>query len=215
MAYTVNWATRVVTIPKTDLTVVSATPEIYELDLIDFWTEIHDIQDSEGMPYPNIMRSNAPTTISGVTYARSVEVINNYKIEFEDGQYQVNLVGANNNLLDTRTQNQVSLNASNSAGLINGGWTTAQEAKIDSIKTTVDALPTAAEIWDEEISNFVTNGTVGKELADAMSMITDMWQIEGLDDANPMTVTTTQRTVGSITQNITGNGTTTSTVTRQ
>lgn len=43
----------------------------------------------------------------------------------------------------------------------------------------------------------------------------DLWQLQGLDKDNPMTVTPTQRTAGSITQNITGDGTTTSTVTRQ
>lgn len=119
MAYSVNWLTQVVTIPKTDLTVVSASPEIYELDVLVFWATIHGIQDDfEAMGYPRIMRSNAPVTISGVTYVRSVEVINGYTIEFENGSYQVNLVGANNNILDVRVVNNVSINPSNSAGAI-------------------------------------------------------------------------------------------------
>ena len=118
MAYSVDWLTKVVTIPKADLTLLSASPEIYKLDMLAFWASIHDLQDDEGITYPTIMRSNAPVTISGVTYVRTVEVINGYSIEFEDGQYQVNLVGANNNLLDARVQNQVSINASNSAGAV-------------------------------------------------------------------------------------------------
>lgn len=118
MAYSVNWLTKVVTIPKADLALVSASPEVRELDLLSFWAAIHDIQDGDGITYPDIMRSNAPVTLAGVTYVRTVEVINGYKIEFEDGSYQVNLTGANNNLLGARVQNQVSLSASNSAGAV-------------------------------------------------------------------------------------------------
>lgn len=137
MVYTVNWASKIVRIPKIDLALVSASPEIRELDVIEFWQTIHDIQDGEGMPFRDIMRSNAPVTLAGVTYARSVEIINGYKIEFEDGEYQVNLTGANNNLLDARVQNNVSINASNSAGLVagggSGGLTPGQEAKLNQV----------------------------------------------------------------------------------
>ncbi len=115
MAYSVNWITRVVTVPQSDLTPISA--DVFELDVLSFWAEIHDIQDGEGMPYDTIMASNAPVSLSGLTLARTVEVINGYRIEFEDGAYQVNLTGANNNILDARVQNQVSINANNSAGL--------------------------------------------------------------------------------------------------
>lgn len=118
MAYSVNWLTKVVTIPKADLTLVQASPEVRELNLLVFWSAVHAIQAGEGISYPDIMRSAVPVTLSGVTYQRAVEVINGYTIEFENGSYQVNLIGANNNLLDTRVQNQVSLNASNSAGAI-------------------------------------------------------------------------------------------------
>lgn len=118
MAYSINWATRVVSIPKLDLTLVSLSPEVYDLDITSFWAEIHEIQGGPGITYPDIMRSNAPVLLSGQTYSRTVEIVNGYKVEFEDGQYQVNLLGANNNLLDVRVQNQVSINASNSAGAV-------------------------------------------------------------------------------------------------
>ena len=42
----------------------------------------------------------------------------------------------------------------------------------------------------------------------------EIWQLQGLDADNPMTVTPTTRNVGSISQAISGNGVTTSTVTR-
>jgi hypothetical protein len=117
MAYSVNWVTKVVTVPKADMTQVSAS--VYTLDVLDFWSKIHLIQSGEeGQPHLDIMRSNVPVTLGGVSYARSVEVINGYRIEFENGPYQIDLVGANNNLLDARVQNNVSLNAANSAGLV-------------------------------------------------------------------------------------------------
>lgn len=158
MAYSVNWATKVVTIPKVDLTVASLSPEIYTLDLIAFWAAIHDIQDGPGMPYRDIMRSNAPVSLSGVTYARSVEVINGYRIEFEDGEYQVNLTNANNNILDTRVQNNVSVNASNSAGLVvgggsGGGLTGPQNDMLVAIF--VSSRDTRAILFERLITDFV------------------------------------------------------------
>lgn len=45
--------------------------------------------------------------------------------------------------------------------------------------------------------------------------LSDLWQWSGLDANNPMTVTPSQRSAGNITANITGDGETTSTVTRQ
>jgi len=130
MTYSVNWLTKIVTIPKADLTVIDAPNEVFELNVLAFWAAIHDIQDGEGITYQTIMASNAPSEIGGVVLQRVVEVINNYKIEFEDGQYQVNLVGANNNILQSRVQNQVSLNPSNSAGaiVVSGGFDSYTEA---------------------------------------------------------------------------------------
>ena len=178
MAYSVNWTTKIVHIPKADLVVISASPEVYELNALTFWQQIHAIQQDEGLPFMDIMRSNAPVTLGGVTYARSVEVINNYKIEFEDGAYQVNLSGANNNLLDARVQNNVSLSASNSAGLVVGG------------------------------------GSGGLSPTQA-AQIAEIHRRLGLDAAAPLTTTPTSILAGDIEMVITGDGETTSTVTRQ
>jgi len=57
-------------------------------------------------------------TLSGVTYARFIEIINGFTVEFEDGTYGVIGQGANTNLLDVKTDNQVSYLGNNSAGLI-------------------------------------------------------------------------------------------------
>ena len=59
----------------------------------------------------------SPISVGGVQLARVVEIINGYTITFEDGQYAVNLAGANSNIGDRVNVNQVSIRSSNSAGL--------------------------------------------------------------------------------------------------
>jgi hypothetical protein len=69
---------------------------------------------------PNLVthRHNTEVLLGGVTYARVVEIISGYTITFEDGQYAVNLTGANSNIGDVVNVNQVSIRSANSAGLI-------------------------------------------------------------------------------------------------
>lgn len=86
--------------------------------------------------------------------------------------------------------------------------------------------PTASEIadavWDEDLTTHTAPDSTGEALAAAggggdpttAARVTDLWQIHGLDSGNPMTVTPTSRAVGTISQTISGDGTTTSTVTR-
>jgi len=121
MALSIDWGTRVITVPKADLTVIQLTPsEIYELNLNTFRLWLKDIEDDEvGMPHPDTHRHNTEVTIGGLTYARTIEMINGYTVTFEDGQYAVNLVGANSNVADVTNVNQVSIRPQNSAGLIN------------------------------------------------------------------------------------------------
>jgi hypothetical protein len=115
---TVDWASRVVFVPKTSLTNLGGG--LYELDLDDFRLELKALEASEaGMVEPDIHAHNTLVTIAGTTLARVVEIINGYTITFEDDQYAVNLVGANSNISDVANVNQVSLRSFNTAGLIN------------------------------------------------------------------------------------------------
>lgn len=118
MAVTIDPQTRIIDIPKADLTLVEGT--IYEMDVNDFRLELKDIEDDpfNGIYLVDTHSHTPPVTLSGSTYARFVEIINGYRIEFEDGQYQVNLKGANNNIVDVLVRNQVSVVANNSSGLI-------------------------------------------------------------------------------------------------
>lgn len=127
MAISVDWTGVATTpyrifIPKADLTVLQAgPPEILELNVNDFRLALKDLEASEqGILWPNTHDHSTARVLSGVTYARIVEILPPYSVEFEDGQYQVNCVGANHNLGDVKVVNQVSLLIGNSGGLISG-----------------------------------------------------------------------------------------------
>jgi hypothetical protein len=119
MAISVNWATKIITVPKADTTLLTLVPfEVRELDLNVFRLALKDLEDDEdGQPWPDTHRHNTSVTLGGVTLARTVEIINGYTVTFEAGSYAVNLVGANSNIADVANLNQVSIRASNSAGL--------------------------------------------------------------------------------------------------
>lgn len=133
----VNWITGEITVPKTDSTLVQASPEIRELDTNTLRLNLKALEDdADGMPWPDTHIHDTETTLSGIVYARKFQIIAPYFVTFEDGQYALNLVGSNNNLLDVATVNQVSIRPSNSAGLINNP----------------SAMVIAAEVWQHLIN---------------------------------------------------------------
>ena len=140
MAVTINWATKVINIAKVEETGMtqiqfSPDPEIWELDVDWFRLQLKDIEDDvEGMPFTNTHIHNTEVTLGGVTFSRVFEIIAPYTVTFADGQYAVNLVGANNNISDRLNVNQVSVRASNSAGMVTvtsgSGLTTAEHDQL-------------------------------------------------------------------------------------
>lgn len=117
MAISITWATKVIYIPQSDLTFLGGS--LYELDVNQFRLNLKNLEDDEeGMPFPDTHRHNTEVVLSGITYARIVEIINGYTVEFEDGQYTVSCVGVNHNLADVKVANQVALIVNNAAGLI-------------------------------------------------------------------------------------------------
>jgi len=121
MAISITYATFVIYVPKTYLTLESGT--IYTLDSDVLRLDLKDLEDDEeGIAHPDTHRHNPEVTIAGVTYAKTIEIINGYSIEFEDGQYTVIIEGSNNNFHDVLNgilvQNQVQVIPTNSAGLI-------------------------------------------------------------------------------------------------
>ena len=119
-AISIDWLTRVIYIPKTEMSLIQEYPsQIRELDLNNFRLALKDLEDNaDGMVWPTTHSHVPPLTVGGVTLARVVEIINDYTITFEDGQYAVNLVGANSNVADRINPNQVSVRSANSAGLV-------------------------------------------------------------------------------------------------
>jgi len=125
MAITVDWGASIIRIPKADLTLVSGTK--YKYDVNVFRTELDDaMDDPAGMPFTKTHVHNTIKVLSGITFARVLEILAPYTVEFEDGQYTVNLFGLNHNVLDVTVENQVSVTTANSAGLI--------EAPVDTSK---------------------------------------------------------------------------------
>jgi len=148
---TIDWPTGVITIPQNYLSVIGAN--LYELDANQFRLDLLDLEDSEdGMIWPHIYNHNTEVVLAGVTYARSIEIINGYTITFEDGQYAVNIVGANTNFADITNVNQVSIRTANSAGLITvaGGGGSGPSAS---------AIATA--VWDRLLSAHTNPLTMG------------------------------------------------------
>lgn len=125
MAITIDYSDQttpeyVINIPRTDMTLVQSSPtEIRELDIDTLRTTLNDLMDDpEGMPYPTNHVHTAPLTVAGITLARVVEILDPYVIQFEDGQYNVNVTGGNSNISDVVVKNQVGVNTANSGGLI-------------------------------------------------------------------------------------------------
>jgi hypothetical protein len=145
MAISINWPTRVIYVPKNDLVLVSGS--LYELDVNTFRLALKDLEDSEdGQPWPSTHNHNTSVLLSGVTYARSVEIINGYTVEFENGQYTVRCIGANHNLADVKVANSVSLIVGNSAGMV------------------VSAGTSPSDIWNLLAASHNLPGSMGEKL---------------------------------------------------
>jgi len=147
MAITIDWGDRTIHVTKNYLTPLGGV--LYGLDVNALRLALKDLEDDEdGMVFPDTHRHTLPLVLAGVTYARAVEIINGYTVEFEDGQYTVVCSGANHNLADVKVPNQVSLIIGNAAGLISvtsgSGLSTAEHDKLM-------ALPELDDIEDSDV----------------------------------------------------------------
>lgn len=122
MALSIDRATSVITINQADLNLISGT--LYELPTEDvFRTQVNSLMASEeGIVFVDPIDHNTEYTVTGVTYARKIEVINGYSVTFENLTYSVRLAQSNNNLFDVDggilNPNSVTVIGQNSAGLI-------------------------------------------------------------------------------------------------
>jgi hypothetical protein len=148
MAITVNWATKNINIPQDYLTLIQGS--LYELDTDKLRLDLKDLEDDEdGIVFPDTHRHNTEVTVAGTTYARTIEIINEYSITFENGMYSVKLVGSNNNIFDVENgilnQNYVQVIPGNAAGLIiksvGSGMSTEEHQWLETVKKQTGILP--------------------------------------------------------------------------
>ncbi len=144
MSYSVIWNTGVITIPVTDLQLVSGSR--YQLLMSDFHKEIRRLEWAfdEGMAWPQILdHTIAKLDFAGADYAPFDEIINGYTVKFGPGPSRVDLIGSNNNISDVLIANGIAVVTFNSAGLqlvsVGSGLSTGQDANLTRIKDLAEA----------------------------------------------------------------------------
>jgi len=181
MNISIAWGTKIITVPRTEMTLLQASPEIRELDLDVFRLDLKSLEDSEaGMAFPDTHRHNTEVTLSGAVYARVVEIINGYTVTFGDGQYAVNAVGANSNIADVMNVNQVSLRTFNAAGLLvtaGSSAPTVQEIDTQLISTHGSGAwtaPTPSQVASQVASDLAATHGSGSWDSEACTTATEL-----------------------------------------
>jgi len=157
MAISVDWATKVITVPQSYCTLITGT--LYELDTDQFWKDLKALEAAEtGIVFEDAQRHAPDVSVAGVTYAQVIEIINGYSVVFTpDSQWTVRLAGSNNNIFDVENailnQNQVQVIAQNSAGL--------QVVTVGSGVLPQDVSDIAAAVWEEPVSSHTDTATFG------------------------------------------------------
>ena len=127
---TIDWTTYIITVPQSYLTLI--TGALYELDTNQFHLDLRTLEATEEwMPYPETHDHQTEYTVAGTTFARKVEILAPYSVQFEDtgAAYSVKLAGSNNNIFDQDNgilvpTSLVTVIGQNSAGLVNPGVNT-------------------------------------------------------------------------------------------
>lgn len=148
MAITIDRLTNIIDVPQADLTLIAGT--LFELDTNQFRKDLKAIEASEeGIVEADTHIHNTEVTVAGTTFARTVEILSPYSVQFTpDSQYSVRLAGSNNNIFDVENailvQNQVQIIAQNSAGLIvtttGSGLSAAQDTKLTEVHGELRAI---------------------------------------------------------------------------
>ena len=171
MAISIDWSTRVIYVPKTFLTSLGGA--LYELDINAFREALKDIEDNvDGIVNPDTHKHNTSVLLDGVTYARIIEIINGYTVTFEDGQYAVNLVGANSNIATVTNINQVSIRTSNSAGLIEVNTSGGDACDETEIHDALDSY-TNKDDWKADVSNLSADVNVVEVAGSPVTSVDD------------------------------------------
>jgi hypothetical protein len=150
MALSINPSTKLISVPQSYLTFIGGT--LYVLNSNQFRKDVMAILASEEYVWMvDAFLHNTEVTVAGTTFARTLEFINGYSIQFEftGSQYSVRIEGSNNNIFDVANgilvpTSLVTVISTNSAGLISG------ETLSERIEMTVKAM------YNRQHSNSVT-----------------------------------------------------------
>jgi hypothetical protein len=210
MAVSVNWATKVITIPQSDLTDLGDGR--YELDVDAFRLELKALEDdTDGIVFDDTHAHRGTVTISGVTYSRFVEMINGYTVTISPSfSGQVACTGANHNIGDVYNNlTGPTLLINNSAGLqtvetgvsgltpdestqLSNAASDASDAKdaaeyvegkIDGIETDADTAATQATAAATAAGNAETEATAAKVAAQAVESVANLTRKLGTNRA--------------------------------
>ncbi len=167
MAYSVDWIAKIVSVPTSDLTLVSGTH--YQLQMSAFLIEIRRLESAfnEGLWAPQILdHTNPKLDFAGSDYAGFDEMINGYTLQVTGAATRVDLLGSNNNVVDVLIATGVSLVPSNSAGL-----------QLVTVETGVSGLTAQESTWLSSVPQIETD--VGTIQTDIGTLQTSVSNIEG------------------------------------
>lgn len=169
MAISIDYGnTNVISIELADLTLVSGT--FYTFDTNTFRTTLKGLEDDEtGIVFSDTHNHNTEVSVAGTTFARTIEILTPYSVEFPDMQITVQLTGSNNNIFDVGNailvQNQAQVIPTNSAGLITttvgSGLSSEEQERLEKIwqllgldpSNPVTHTPTSTSVDDVSITH--------------------------------------------------------------
>jgi len=175
------------------------------------WIDQADPQDDTEILYPDgkIADPSAPTVFSQIILRFNPR----WQMQFWQGSGYTRIYGGK---IVGGVGGEV-IKATGAAGDI-----TVLESPVDGVTVTTgsgvlpgDVTAISAAVWNKLAADHLAAGSMGKLMDIMQLMLDEMHKIQGLDISNPMVVTPTARTAGTIDLDITGDGETITTVTRQ
>lgn len=123
MAISINYLTNEILVPKADTVFIDFDPisgrERRELSILNFKNALSDLQDNQDDVWAiTAFVSTAPQDLGSFTLGRSLLILAPYFVTFEAGDYSVNLIDGNSNVVTRTTLNGVVPISNNSAGLV-------------------------------------------------------------------------------------------------
>lgn len=184
----VDWSVTpwLITIPKSDLTLISGTK--YNLTVDVFWQLLRDFSDTiEALPRPILYsRISATSSTSSITEIDSFY----YALQFEDGVYSVNIINGNTNIREVEIKNTVSVNTNNTTGFIDPVFL---EAGIFNEKVILDIVSGVPNTPDGKTSGGSLIGT----LDTPVNNLSDARDISILRGSNTIEIRSSMTLIGS------------------